>query len=101
MSQLTLTWLGLRPEANKRTVSGFRRVSDMTSISELSDGHPHVADEESGSVVPERTHQWLGDTGRAGDVHAGAAGQADFVAGAAGSGIGETPRRRAGESKSV
>ncbi len=32
----------------------------------------------SGSVVPERVHRWAGDTGRAGDVHAGAVGQTDL-----------------------
>ncbi len=45
----------------------------------------------SGSVVPERVHRWAGDTGWAGDVHAGAVGQTDSVAGGAGSGFGEVP----------
>ena len=42
--------------------------------------------------VPERLHRQTGDSRRAGDVHAGAVGQADSFAGGAGTGHGEVPR---------
>ena len=50
-----------------------------------------------GPAVPERVHRPAGDIGRAGDVHAGAVGQADSVAGGAGAGHGEVPRGGEGD----